>query len=240
MSSNDPLSRFKEPTILMKDYMFPDLESIKASISRERFVLWGHPVYNEEQASWFSAAATSLFFLYRDPRDQIISLYFFMKKESLQYPTRFFWNWVHQMTIDEFIFKMIENGTMVEECPEAPHGIRELYEIYEPYLTMDDVCKIRFEDLVGAKGGGIKKQQEVIVKAIADNLNIRLSKDSLEDICESLYGISSEKGKNGYSTFREGQVGSWRRYFSEEHKMAFKAAAGDLLIRWGYEKDLNW
>lgn len=240
MANKNDISRLKEPSILMRDYMLPDLASIKKSLSKEKFILWGHPIYNQEQVSLFNAKASSLLFMFRDPRDQIISSYFFMKKESSQHKTRYFWDWVNHTTIDEFIFKMIADGTMVEECPEAPHGIRELYEAYEPYLKMENVCKIRFEDLVGTKGGGAKGQQEAIVQAIADNLKIVLDRRKLKAICQSLFGESSQQKKRYYSTFREGQIGSWRHYFSEEHKKAFKAAAGDLLIRWGYEKDLNW
>ena len=38
----------------------------------------------------------------------------------------------------------------------------------------------------------------------------------------------------------KGQTGNWTRLFSEQDKSAFKAAAGEMLVRWKYEKDLNW
>jgi len=38
----------------------------------------------------------------------------------------------------------------------------------------------------------------------------------------------------------KGQTGNWMRLFSEEDKSAFKEIAGEMLVRWGYEKDLSW
>lgn len=144
------------------------------------------------------------------------------------------------MTIDEFILKMIVDGTMLEECSEGPHGIRELYEAYEPYLEMNDIHKIRFEDIVGAKGGGSEQRQKKVIHDLADYLNIVITQDGLQKICDSLFGNPSPNEDRFYTTFREGQIGSWRQYFSEKHKKLFKEIAGDVLIRWGYEENFDW
>jgi hypothetical protein len=40
--------------------------------------------------------------------------------------------------------------------------------------------------------------------------------------------------------YRKGVAGDWRNHFTEEDKRAFKALAGDMLIRLGYEKDMSW
>lgn len=38
----------------------------------------------------------------------------------------------------------------------------------------------------------------------------------------------------------KGQPGNWQRLFTPRDKMIFKEIAGQMLIRWKYEKDLNW
>jgi Sulfotransferase family len=38
----------------------------------------------------------------------------------------------------------------------------------------------------------------------------------------------------------KGQAGNWQRLFTGPDKAIFKEVAGDMLIKWGYEKDLNW
>lgn len=50
-----------------------------------------------------------------------------------------------------------------------------------------------------------------------------------------------KKGEeNQKSHYRKGEAGDWQNHFNAEHKQAFKEMYGDLLIRLGYEKDLNW
>jgi hypothetical protein len=38
----------------------------------------------------------------------------------------------------------------------------------------------------------------------------------------------------------KGQAGNWTRLFSERDKSVFKGVAGEMLVRWKYEKDKNW
>jgi Sulfotransferase family len=40
--------------------------------------------------------------------------------------------------------------------------------------------------------------------------------------------------------YRKGVAGDWKNHFTDEDKRAFKALAGDMLIRLGYEKDMSW
>ncbi len=40
--------------------------------------------------------------------------------------------------------------------------------------------------------------------------------------------------------FRKGVAGDWKEVFTEEDKRVFKEAAGDLLIKLGYERDNDW
>jgi len=37
-----------------------------------------------------------------------------------------------------------------------------------------------------------------------------------------------------------GQAGNWQRLFTVKDKAVFKEMAGEMLVKWGYEKDLNW
>jgi len=38
----------------------------------------------------------------------------------------------------------------------------------------------------------------------------------------------------------KGQAGNWQRLFTERDKSLFKEIAGEMLIKWMYEKDLDW
>ncbi|HKI52567.1 MAG TPA: hypothetical protein VJ987_00465, partial [Anaerolineales bacterium] len=38
----------------------------------------------------------------------------------------------------------------------------------------------------------------------------------------------------------KGQAGNWQRLFTEKDKSVFKDVAGEMLIKWKYERDNNW
>jgi hypothetical protein len=42
------------------------------------------------------------------------------------------------------------------------------------------------------------------------------------------------------SFLQKGQAGNWERLFTERDKLLFKEIAGEILVKWKYEKDLNW
>jgi hypothetical protein len=49
------------------------------------------------------------------------------------------------------------------------------------------------------------------------------------------------KRNEGIASFLpKGQAGNWQRLFTERDKSLFKEVAGDMLIKWKYENDLNW
>lgn len=42
------------------------------------------------------------------------------------------------------------------------------------------------------------------------------------------------------SHYRSGETGDWKNHFTSEHKAWFKKKYGELLIKLGYESDMNW
>jgi hypothetical protein len=49
------------------------------------------------------------------------------------------------------------------------------------------------------------------------------------------------KRNEGIASFLpKGQAGNWSRLFTAKDKSIFKEVAGEMLVRWKYEKDLNW
>jgi hypothetical protein len=50
----------------------------------------------------------------------------------------------------------------------------------------------------------------------------------------------SRRNEDIASFLPKGQAGNWTRLFSEQDKTVFKDVAGEMLIRWNYEKNLTW
>jgi len=49
------------------------------------------------------------------------------------------------------------------------------------------------------------------------------------------------KRNEGIASFLpKGQAGNWQRLFTEKDRSVFKEVAGELLVKWNYEKDFNW
>ena len=57
---------------------------------------------------------------------------------------------------------------------------------------------------------------------------------------EQLSGGRSKGEEDSSSFYRKGVAGDWRNHFTEEDRRVFKEEAGELLIRLGYERDLDW
>lgn len=50
----------------------------------------------------------------------------------------------------------------------------------------------------------------------------------------------SKRNEDIASFLPKGQTGNWRRLFTDRDKALFKDIAGDVLVRWGYEKSVDW
>jgi hypothetical protein len=190
------------------------------------------------------------FLMSRDPRDQIISFihYIFDKwfvnedRAGIKVVPSF--SNYKNLTFDEVLLNLICFGSSWyqvfpdkncdQKNPDGCNGIDNFYSSYLDWLKDPNYkfCLIKFENLVGPKGGGSLDLQAEEVSKIFKHLNIEQNSKNIKLVADSLFG--------GTNTFREGQIGSWKKYFKEIHKHCFKKIAGQLLIDLGYEKDLNW
>lgn len=120
----------------------------------------------------------------------------------------------------------INDGVRAQTIAEHAEG-------FIPWLTDDSCLVVKFEDIVGAKGGGDKETQLSTIKKIFDHIGVELTDDKINEISENSFS-------NKTKTFRKGQIGNWRSEFSDKNIKLFKEVAGDLLVKLGYEKDNNW
>ena len=193
-----------------------------------------HFPYTKEFADKISSDAFANFLTIRDPRDQVVSYAFMVYKyrEDMQAP----FEQVLLDLIDGQTRRFIPWGVALNNAyPLAWElGVVDFYKRYLPFAAQKNVKVIRFENLVGEAGGGSKEKQLQEIQAIAQHLDISLSSTQIEEIAQKLFG--------GTFTFREGQIGSWKKYFTPEIKQVFKNSPGalDLLIELGYEKDYLW
>ncbi len=193
-----------------------------------------HFPYTKEFAGALSSDDFANFLTIRDPRDQVISYAFMIYKyrEDMQMP-------LESVLLDLIDGKkrcFVPWGVALNNpYPLAWElGVVDFYKQYLPFVHQKNVYVIRFEDLIGQAGGGSKEKQVYEIQKIAHHLDINLSITEAENIAQKLFG--------GTFTFREGQIGSWKKYFTPKIKQVFKNTPGalELLLDLGYEKDSNW
>jgi len=169
----------------------------------------------------------AFFFIYRDPRDQLVSMAYYMLR-NWKYAR---WPRAKEISFNELIMELIVSGEIYNDDPPCKN-INDLYQKYIPWMHQSAMCVLRFEDLIGPKGGGSLEAQYASIKKIAKHLDVFLTEKQVRQKAASLFG--------GTHSFRKGQIGSWKSHFTPEHKAAFKEVAGQLLIDLGYEESFDW
>jgi hypothetical protein len=185
-----------------------------------------HCVYSPELASLFAEGRMRVVCILRDPRDVAVSQMHYIKQKK-RHP-------VHEAFMalpsdDERLLVSIRGGLL---------GKRELLSLDERYRQFlgwqrdENSVLVRFEDLVGPRGGGSAEAQRRTVERVARHLGVSVGEETVPSIEEDLFGLGR--------TFRKGQIGGWRSEFSEEHARVAREVAGPLLVELGYEADPDW
>lgn len=161
-------------------------------------------------------------FVLRDPRDIVVSNFKYATYLDLSHPTHAYFK---SLPDDET--RLLK--TIVGE-PEVLTPIAEILDLFEPWLDPAIALSIRFEDLVGSRGGGEDGQQMASLRKIADFLKIKITDDMLTRIAGKVFHTKS-------LTFHGGQIGKWRTVFSPAHLTTFRERVGDRLEKYGYSYD---
>ena len=162
--------------------------------------------------------------LIRDPRDVMLGFMHHLFHGL---------TWSASPTFDLERFQSLSFDERLQETLLFPYrNPSSCFLLATTWMHDPSVLVIRFEDLIGEKGGGSYDKQLHTLQTLANFLQIEISPEELATIADQLFG--------GTWTFRKGQIGSWKEAFSEENKSLFKKLLGQTLIDWGYEHDDNW
>lgn len=215
-------------------------DKVTTNLYTNEYVI-GHLIYNPIYKELLHKKNFKILFLVRDPRDQIVSRAFYIKQHSDYYPG------LQHLSIKELIRALIgseiesqvfDNLTSSHLCflnkptQQSISNILYYYKSYLPWSSVPNCYTIKFENLVGPKGNGSLEKQKIEIKNIINHLNLVIYSKQINNVIENSFGNTH--------TFREGKIGSWKKYFTQEDKALFKTIAGNLLIELGYEQDTNW
>jgi hypothetical protein len=203
------------------DHILSDLKSIPDGV-----IGWGYVDATKENASFLTSAGRVTYFIYRDPRDLLVSQVFFATDMHEEHGMHDFYN-----SLSDFNERLKVAITGIDQDGLHMVSVKQRYEGVFQWLEQKNVMSIRFEDLINNRDVTLNKMLDEVEKT---GYNIPTPRET----CLSVLVEAIQPKKS--HTFRSGKTGGWKEYFTEEHKKLFKDVAGDLLVKLGYEKNNNW
>lgn len=217
-----PLNRAEDNAKLNDEAVIRNIQRLRSGD-----ITYGYVHARPPFLSLLTQPGRAMVFVYRDPRDMIISHVFYATQIHTGHGMHDYYTRVLS-NMEERIHAAIQG---VDEGDARLSNIRQKYLNYLGWLETPGVLCLRFEELI--------LNREQALNTLLDYLQERgfTPRVSRPQAVQALAQAVMPK-KSG--TFRKAQPGNWREYFTESNKAAFKALAGDLLIRLGYEQDDQW
>lgn len=185
-----------------------------------------HIPWTPEAAALLVNRNIRVLFLIRDPRDILVSLMNYYLYHEVNH------------NISETL--RLKCTTTEQRLDALIRGVPGVFESrcdwirrYLPWHNEPFVCVVKYDELVGNKGGGSTDTLHQAMRRIRSHIGINLHGSTLIELAENGYDPTSP-------TFQKGSVGRWRSIFTRELKDIFKENLGSELIELGFEKDDNW
>jgi hypothetical protein len=187
---------------------------------------WGYVEATKDLASFLTETGRVNYFIYRDPRDMLVSQVFFATDMHEEHGLHAYYN-----SLPDFGARLSVAITGIDQDGLKMVSVKQRYEGVFQWLDQKNVLCLRFEDLINHRDATLHSMLDEVEKT---GYKIPTPREqALEILVEAIQPKKSH-------TFRSGKTGSWKQHFTDEHKRLFKDVAGDLLVRLGYEKSNDW
>lgn len=203
------------------DEILADLQRIPSGV-----IGWGYVDATPENASFLTSAGRVNYFIYRDPRDMLVSQVFFATDMHEEHGMHAYYN-----SLPDFDARLNVAITGIDKDGLKMVSVKQRYEGVFQWLEQKNVLCIRFEDLINNRDATLLAMLDEVEKT---GYEIPTPRETALPVL--LEAIQPKKSH----TFRSGKTGGWKQHFSEEHRKLFKEVAGDLLVKLGYEKTNDW
>jgi hypothetical protein len=187
---------------------------------------WGYVDATPENVAFLCLPGRVNYFVYRDPRDLLLSQVFFATDMYEDHGMHEFYK-----SLPDLKARLKVAITGIDRDGLYMVNVKQRYEGVFKWLEQKYVMCIRFEDLIENRKKTLNAMLDEVEKT---GYKIPTAREKALSILAN--AIQPQKSH----TFRSGKTGGWREHFAEEHKNLFKDVAGDLLVRLGYEKNNDW
>lgn len=192
---------------------------------RPRDVASAHLFARPEAVSRVCSPRFIPYFIFRDPRDVVVSHVFYVTEMESRHVHH-----AYYQSLPDFDARL---KVSILGRPDSDIEFPNIADRFVPYMGWMDqpeVLAIHFEDLIQDRIRALNRIMDHFLARVPLQTSRQLILDSLES------SINPTKSP----TFRSGKTGEWKKHFTAEHKRIFKETAGDLLIKLGFETNLDW
>jgi hypothetical protein len=209
---------------------------IYPNLSRLQDNTWlkGHCGYKSEIEQYLYRHGVSKVFVYRDLRDVLVSQAYHVlaeDEETFKHPD-------HAMFRQMDTFEDVLMACLTGVGPFS--GLFERWELYAPWLWINWVFAVRFEDMIEEP----KQTARSFIRYAYDRMShvhgarVQIPDKVMDNATVLMLGAM--KVKENSLTFRKGKIGEWKKEFTPKVTEEFKRRGGRWLIELGYEEDDNW
>ena len=187
---------------------------------------WGYVEASPENVAVLCQPSRVNYFMYRDPRDMLVSQVFFATDMHGDHGMHDYYK-----SLPDFGARLNVAITGIDKDGLKMVSVKQRYDGVFQWLEQKNVMCIRFEELIN--------NRDVTLNAMLNEVErtgYKIPTPREKALSILVDAIQPKKSH----TFRSGKTGGWKLHFTEEHKKLFKDIAGDLLIKLRYEKDNSW
>ncbi len=214
-----PVNRSEDNRPLPANKVIRNLERMRPGDIR-----YGYIHATEPHISILTGPRRATIFLYRDPRDMIVSHVFYATDLYEGHGMHHYYNQAldtMEARIDAAIRGVAEPGYELA-------SVRQRYDSYKGWLEQPGVLCLKFEDLILARETALSRLLDFLEER---GFQGRISRQKALDRLAA--AIAPRKS----GTFRKGIPGNWQEHFTPANLETFRQVAGDLLVEWGYGED---
>ena len=162
---------------------------------------------------------------YSDHYHSILKAEGYKTIQVVRHPCAVLTSWANYIAESGYYWKNAHSHLAEMELPDRVRFLlnggkvgKDISLYYKPFLAVlkqiegwvdaEDVLTVRYEDLVGEKGGGSDKAQRETISKILQHIGRNYQNAELDILQSSLYG--------GTHTFRSGQIDGWKKHINDE------------------------
>jgi hypothetical protein len=185
-------------------------------------VVKGHTWGTDENVRRLREAGRPYFITVRDPRDQIISAYWYIRRQPIHWD----YDKAMSLSLQEYITHKLESG---EHEREELNWLRDWL-----HRRGDLAYLVRYEDLLD--------EPKTVMADVFEHADIEVSEDALHRIVEA-HRFESKTGRergaeNTDSFVRKGVSGEWTDVFTDKQRQLYADIGKDVIEALGYPQTL--